>query len=50
MEDYVQIPVPCPLEETLEMKVEFQMLGNKQQVVWASFKMWVTLKMSVGFF
>lgn len=33
-----------------EMKVEFQMVGNKQQVVWASFKLWVTLKMRVGFF
>lgn len=30
-----------------EMKVEFQMLGNKQQVVWASFKLWVTPKVDV---
>lgn len=34
----------------IKVKVEFQMLGNKQQVVWALFKMWVTLKTSVGFF
>lgn len=50
MEDYVQIPFLVLSGENPEMKVEFQMVRNKQQVVWVLLKIWVPWKMDVDLF
>ena len=50
MEDYVQIPFLVLSGGNPEMKVEFQMVRNKQQVVWVLLKIWVWWKMDVDLF